>query len=52
METGIPRPSVHRIAKFDLDLTAFKLTNVQRLNREDKKKLTLEIDRGKDYCAT
>ena len=38
METGIPITSVHRIAEFDLGLTAFKLTNVQRLTREYKKK--------------
>ena len=44
METRIPRSSVHQTAKFDLGLTAFKLTNVQRLTREDEKK---RIGRGK-----
>ena len=44
METGIPRASVHLVVKFDLGLTAFKLTNVQRLTREDEKK---RIERGK-----
>ena len=38
MEMGTPQASVHRIEKFDLGLTAFKLTNVQQLTREDKKK--------------
>ena len=40
METGIPRVSVHQIAKFGLGLTPFKLTNVQRLTREGKTKWT------------
>ena len=45
METGIPRATVHRIANFDLGLQNLtKLTNVQRLTREDKNKL---IERGK-----
>ena len=44
METRIPGSSVHQTAKFDLDLTAFKLTNVQPLTREDEKK---RIGRGK-----
>ena len=44
METGIPRASVHWIAKFDLGLTAFNLTNVKNLTREDEKK---RIERGK-----
>ena len=38
METGIPQVSAHPIAKFDLGLTPFKLTNVQRLTRKIKKK--------------
>ena len=37
METGIPQVSIHPIAKFDLGLTPFKLTNVQQLTREIKK---------------
>ena len=49
METEIPRASVHRIAKFDLGLTSFKITNVQRLTREDEEK---QLERGKGYCAT
>ena len=44
METGIQRTSVHRIAKFDLGLTPFKLKNVERLIREDVKKRN---ERGK-----
>ena len=40
----MPRTSVHRIAKFDLGLIAFKLTNIRWLTREDKKK---RIERGK-----
>ena len=45
MEREIPRASVHRIAKFDLELQNLtKLTIVQRLTREDKKK---RIERGK-----
>ena len=36
MGTGTPRASVHWIGKFDLGLTPFKLTNVQRLTREDE----------------
>ena len=43
METRIPQESVHQIAKFDLDLTPFKLANVQHLTREDEKK---HIERG------
>ena len=37
METAIPQVSVQPITKFDLGLTPFKLTNVQRLTREIKK---------------
>ena len=48
METRIQRSSVHQTAKFDLnsltDLTAFKLTNVQWLTRNDENK---RIERGK-----
>ena len=44
METGIPRASVHWIAKFDLGLTTFKLINIQRLTREDKNQW---VERGK-----
>ena len=44
METGTPRASAHQTAKFDLGLTAFKLTNVQWLTREDEKK---QIERGR-----
>ena len=40
METGIPQVSVHWIEKFDLGLTPFKITNVQRLTREVEKKQT------------
>ena len=44
MEMGIPRASVHQISNFDLGLSAFKLTNVQRLTRENEKK---RVERGK-----
>ena len=44
METGILKASVHWIAKFDLGLTPSKITNIQRLTRDDKKKQT---ERGK-----
>ena len=44
MEIGIRQLSVHWIAMFDLSLTAFKWTNVQRLTRADKNK---QIERGK-----
>ena len=44
MGTGIPRASVHWIGKFELGLTPFKLTNVQRLTREDENQ---RIGRGK-----
>ena len=44
MKTGIPRASVHPIAKFGLGLTLFKLINVQRFTGEDEKK---QIERGK-----
>ena len=40
METGIPQAYVHWIAKFDLGLTPFKITNLQRLTRKDEKKQT------------
>ena len=43
-ETGIPLTSVHRIVHEDLGLTAFKLTNVQRLTVADEKK---RLDKGK-----
>ena len=44
IETGIPQASVHQIVKYDFRLTPFKLTNVQWLTREGKKK---QIERGK-----
>ena len=40
LQTEIPRASVHWMAKFDFDITLFKLTNIQRLRKE------------KGYCAT
>ena len=40
MKTGILQASVHWTAKFDLGLTPFKITKVQRLTREDEKKHT------------
>ena len=51
METGMPRTSVHRIAKFDLGLTPFKLTNVERLIREDVKKRNERLKRLLCYMA-
>ena len=51
VETGILRASVQCIAKFDLCLTAFKLTNVQQLTREDQKKRTEKGKRQLHYIT-
>ena len=51
METGIPQVSVHWIEKFDLGLTPFKITNVQRLTSDDEKKQTESGKRLLHYMA-
>ena len=51
METGIPQVSVHWIEKFDLGLTPFKITNVQRLTSDDEKKQTESGNRLLHYMA-